>query len=301
MTGPGKSLPFALYDAFTAVPFKGSQAGIVLGAGGLDAGQRQTIAAELGYAATGFVEAIDGHEVKVRFHSTRQEYGMCGHGTVCLFTYLIDEGLVAFSGSGAFRLHVDGRVSDVDVTTGTDGRAVVMLEVKPGRVEDVALDIGDLFSALGGDATRLCADLPIQKVAGDFRHLAIPFASLAAVSALEPDFANLRTFCLAHDIDTVACFSRETCSPTASLHARDFCPAVGVNESAGAGTTSAALAVYLHEHGALHAGNLKIEQGAALGREAVVVVRAVIDDKTVQQLHVGGVASKVICGQLTAI
>ena len=91
MNGYGASF----YDAFSEVAFGGSQAAVILDAGSLDAERRARIAREIGMPATAFVDHVADDRVQVQFFSTVQELPMCGHGTLCLLTHLVEEGLLA--------------------------------------------------------------------------------------------------------------------------------------------------------------------------------------------------------------
>ena len=102
-------------------------------------------------------------------------------------------------------------------------------------------------------------------------------------------------------------FSTEVVNPNHSLHVRDFCPAVGVAESAAAGTTNAALAGYLLRNCRVQADaegavTVRSEQGLELGRPSKVTSRIATTEGRITRLQVGGVASKIMDGVLnTAI
>ena len=74
--------------------------------------------------------------------------------------------------------------------------------------------------------------------------------------AIRPDFAGMVQFCHTHGIETIAVFCLDCEDPDKQLHVRDFCPAVGVSESAAAGTTNAALTSYLLRH-----SQVKVDSG----------------------------------------
>ena len=61
-------------------------------AASLTAEQMQAVAREIGAPATGFVQRATASSVDVRFFSTQTEYGMCGHGTLGLMTWLVERG-----------------------------------------------------------------------------------------------------------------------------------------------------------------------------------------------------------------
>ena len=60
-------VPFSMYDAFTEVPYSGSQAAVVLSAADINISKRTQIARELGLPATAFVDNIHGNRVKAQF------------------------------------------------------------------------------------------------------------------------------------------------------------------------------------------------------------------------------------------
>ena len=109
-------------------------------------------------------------------------------------------------------------------------------------------------------------------------------------------------FCNAHGIETIAVFCREVEDPENTIHVRDFCPAVGVTESAAAGTTNAALTSYLLRHDLLPAGkkviSLNAEQGLELGRPSSIQSIVTLADGGISRLQVGGVATKVFDGKV---
>ena len=85
-----KSFPFALYDAFSATAFGGSQAAVLIDAKTITTAERQRIAREIAMPATAFVDSHAEDWIKVQFMSTVMELPMCGHGTICLLTHMLE-------------------------------------------------------------------------------------------------------------------------------------------------------------------------------------------------------------------
>ncbi len=120
---------------------------------------------------------------------------------------------------------------------------------------------------------------------------------------LQPNFSALANFCVLNGLDTVAAFSNEVVDQTCNLHVRDFCPAVGVAESAAAGTTNAALSTYLFRNGSLQSDfdgkvQVRAEQGIELGRPSNVTTMIETKGESITRLQVGGVAARVMEGVL---
>jgi len=299
-------LSFAMYDAFTAVPYSGSQAAIVLNASNIDAPLRARIAKEIGVPATSFVDRIDANRIKVQFFSTVMELPMCGHGTICLISRLVDAGLLPLDGQGWHKAVLDlpKGAAQVEYRQAMAGRTEVMLDVAAATLAPARLDLGELATHLGVSDADFSPDLPAQIASADFIHLCLPMRDLAAIRKLSPDFAALAKYCVANGLETVAAFTTDVEDPACQLHVRDFCPAVGVAESAAAGTTNAALAAYLY-HNAIAAPDgdghlaLRAEQGIELGRPSRVSTRMTTANRQITRLQVGGVAAPVIEGHLS--
>ena len=293
---------FALYDAFSASAFGGSQAAVVMDAAGIDSDKRRALAREIGLPATAFVDRIDAGSVSVQFYSTVMELPMCGHGTICLLTHLLESGRIEIEQAREIELRLPRTNATVALDRREDGRYRVMLDIRPASFEPAPPHIGELLTCLGLGAGDLAADLPPQTARGDFIHLVLPLRGLEAMRAIKPDFAGIVDFCHRHGIETIATFCTEVIDAEADLHVRDFCPAVGVAESAAAGTTNAALSAYLLRQQRVRSdkNTLRIlaEQGLELGRPSSIQTLVSLSHGAIERLQVGGVATRVADGQV---
>ncbi len=300
-----QDVPFSMYDAFTDIPYSGSQAAVVLSASSIIIKHRSRIAREIGAPATAFVDEITGNRIKVQFFSTVMELPMCGHGTVCLITKLVDNGLLPCDGINWHdaTLELPKGAAKVEYRKDKDGRIEVMLDVSAAKFNPAKLDLAVLVRILNIDSNDISEEFSPEIAIADFTHLCVRLRDLSAMGRLEPDFEALRKFCISNRIETVAAFSTQVVNAEKNLHVRDFCPAVGVAESAAAGTTNAALATYLWRHNCLRpddAGCLTVhaEQGIELGRPSQVTTRIKIQNNQIIRLQVGGVATRIIDGTL---
>ena len=296
-----KACSLALYDAFTEVAFGGSQAAIITDAAGIDPQQRQRIAREIGMPATAFVDAYGTDWIKLQFMSTVMELPMCGHGTLCLITHMLESGLMQIGHD--IELRLPKSTANVSLSKTDGGRFQVMLDITPPRFEAAPPHRGELLGLLGLGADALSAELPLETARGDFIHLVVPLAGLAEMRAIRPDFAGMVQFCHVHGIQTIAAFCLDTEDPDKQLHVRDFCPAVGVSESAAAGTTNAALTSYLLRHSQvkIDCGSCMVnaEQGIELGRPSSIQSQVTLDsDGGIARLQVGGIATRVFQGEI---
>jgi len=297
--------PFAMYDAFTDIPYSGSQAAVVLNASQISPKSRSRIAREIGTPATAFVNKVNGNRIKVQFFSTVMELPMCGHGTVCLVTHLVDSAMLSCDSRNWHQAILDLPNGDakVEYRKTKDGRIEVMLDVSAAKFTPANLDLAALAKILGIDIDDMSKELPPEIATGDFIHLYLPIRDLAAMARLQPDFDALTKFCVSNGLETIAAFSTQVVNAKRNIHVRDFCPAVGVTESAAAGTTNAALAAYLWRNNCVQAddtGHIIVcaEQGIELGRPSQVTTRIKIKNEQIIRLQVGGVATRIIEGRL---
>jgi len=299
-----ESFDLALYDAFSDRRFGGSQAAVVSDAASINRETRQRLAREIGMPATAFVDACGDDWIQVQFMSAVMELPMCGHGSICLLTRLFESGVFGLAGneSRSLELRLPAGSAQVEVSRRADGRYRVMLEIKPPVFEAPPPHSGELLQILGLGADSLSSSEPLETARGDFIHLVVPLRDLAAIRAIKPDFGGMVDFCHAHGIETIAVFCRDVENPDMDIHVRDFCPAVGVSESAAAGTTNAALGSYLVRHGLLafdgDIAEVNAEQGLELGRPSSIQSLLHMQGGEITGLQVGGVATRVLDGRV---
>lgn len=298
MTKNVNGLPLFIYDCFSNQKFGGNVGGIVMNAGGLETDHMHRIAREINAPVTGFITQQNGSEISARFFMPGAEIAMCGHVVVGLFTHLYaqdqtvtDYTLKASAGDIKIRIDASG-----------GGLANVMMQLSAPSEPDGVVDLDALSSALAVPASLLETNAPVGKADAGLKHICVQFNALSEVQNLTPDFAKLADVCRASDVHTVACFSMETEDTNNSLHVRDFCPALGVDEVPASGTTNAALAGYLVQHGLIVAQSQVIlaEQGSEIGRPSKICSQITVEDDEIKELWVGGQAVASIQGVLMA-
>ena len=93
----------------------------------IDTSTRQRVAREIGMPATAFVDAYGDDWIQVQFLSTVMELPMCGHGTLCLLTHLLESGLL--QAGREIELRLPQSRARVSVSEVNGGRFRVMLDV----------------------------------------------------------------------------------------------------------------------------------------------------------------------------
>ena len=286
-----------LYDAFSEVPGGGSVAGVVGAASGFSTQRMQQIAAEVGAPATCFVTGVGSGMVDVRFFSTLTEYPMCGHGTIAVFTWLVEEGLLEVGPETvSWTLRTPGGTAAVDVVALPDGRPEVMLALEPTVAGPCTVSAAEVAPLLGIGVGAILEPLAIEAASADFTHLVVRVDSLATIGEVAPDHAAVADLCRRIGADTLAVFTTETRDPEVTIRCRDLCPAVGTPEAAATGTTNRALACHLVRHGLIDFGVdgtvVTAAQGVEMGRPSVIRTEVTMVDGLPTGLRVGGVATR---------
>jgi PhzF family phenazine biosynthesis protein len=294
-----------LYDAFSAGPFGGNVAGVVLPGRALPLRTMQGIANELGAPTTGF--AVRRHEAElvwdVRYFTPRREIDLCGYVAVAVFTALADVGEIVPHPSGVrVSHHTAAGVLEIDLFATAGGLEVEMGQ-RPPAIQD-ASHLSDVMRVLLG-GTHLGARLKPVIASTGLRHLLVGFDSVEAVAGLAPDFRRLGELSREINVDTVAAFALLAPGEDpsgAAVHMRDFCSGIGADEEAASGTTSGALASYLVTAGAAPAADgqtahIRVRQGIELGRRSVIDAIVTVRDGTPQDVRVRGRAVRRLEGR----
>ncbi|MEE2957578.1 MAG: PhzF family phenazine biosynthesis isomerase [Actinomycetota bacterium] len=287
-----------LYDAFSEVSGGGSVAGVVGTATGFSVERMQQVAAEVGAPATCFVTGMDSGVVDVRFFSTLTEYPMCGHGTIAVFTWLVEEGWLAAGPEAVpWTLRTPGGTATVDVATRADGRPEVMLTLEPTISEPCPVGAHEVAQVLGIGVGAIVEPLALEAASADFTHLVVRVDGLAAIGRLSPDYTTVADLCRRIGADTLAVFTTETGDPAVTIRCRDFCPTVGTPEAAATGTTNRALACHLVRSGLADVDAdspvvVVAAQGVEMGRPSLIRTEVAIIDGLPTRLHVGGMATR---------
>jgi len=250
--------------------------------------------------------------IEVEFMSTVMQLPMCGHGTICLLTRLTEPGFIPRKDNQnrKVELRLPSGTADVELSRTKDGRVNVMLDINPPEIQLQDLNLERLLELLHITGDDLASNLPVEVAHGDFVHLMVPMKNLQSIKRIQPDFDGIVDYCHGYNLETIAPFSMEVEDPVSTLHVRDFCPAVGVPESAAAGTTNAALTSYLFRHGLVdgvmdgiekNAAGVQIteitaEQGHEVGRPSRIYSKVHSRAGDISRLQVGGIATKIFEG-----
>jgi len=294
------AVPFYIADSFTSTRYAGNPAGVVFPDAPLSETQMLAVAGEL-HLESAFVTPSDDPEADylVAYYTGAQRIPLCGHDTIALATVLAQTGRLA--APATVRLATDVGVLAVSVA---EDETVTMSQSLPQYGEVV--DRREAAEALGIPLSEIEeTGLPVQVVSTGTPFLIVPVACRATLAALAPDMAALTAYgdSLEAPIAGFYVWTAETESAAALVHARCFCPAVGLPEDPVTGTASAAVGAYLARHGQIAPDadgvlSFRTEQGHTMGRPGSAKVRLETDGKQVTRVQISGKAVLVGEGKL---
>lgn len=272
--------PFRLVDTFTAVPFAGNPAGVVvLDAGPVDASWAQRVAAEVRASETAFVHPEDGGW-RLRWWTPGTEVALCGHATLAAAHALWEDGVAARDRPLAFSTRSGVLVARREGSQGGEVAAAdaeVAIELPSWPVAPHPVPAG-LAAALGGSSGRY-----LGRTAGDQPNDVVEVADEATVRALSPDLTAVAS------LGSTGLIVTARADGDGDLVSRYFAPAVAVDEDPVTGSAHCTLGPLWAER--LGRTTLTARQLSARGGRLRL---RVADDRVV----VAGAAVTVIRGEL---
>jgi len=259
---PGRTktmkLAFKKIDAFASGGSAGNPAGAVyVGAGEkLEADAMQRIARELkGFVSeTGFV--FPDSPLRLKYYSSEREVDFCGHATIAvMYDYFADG-----PGQGQESVVISTNRGMLEVYNRIPERDAVFIMAPVPEFRTTAISRSAVAEALGLTTAELDSAVPVSVINAGLDTLLVPVSSLDAILAMKPDFAALAAWCVAHGVDIVEVFCRETVCADASWRVRVFCPRMGYLEDPATGSGNSAFGYYLLENGLWDGGDLALEQ-----------------------------------------
>jgi len=289
-----------LYDAFSDVAFAGNVAGIVIPERVLDPAHMQALAAELGAPTTGFVEMLGTNRYRVRFFSPSAEMAMCGHVTIGVACALMDEGLI--QGDAAVQETAAGPIA-LSIDAGGSRPWISMLQRLPTFAE-LGVSATELASLLGISVQDMDTAVVPGLASTGLNHLFVGLKDDRCLTSMQRNDAELFRFSLTQGIDTIGVFAFEssTAPDSPAIQLRDLCHGVGNPEESASGTTNGALISFLFNRHVLRASgrrvSLDVTQGRDMGRPARIQSALKVTGDVIEQVSVGGTATRVLNGTL---
>lgn len=290
-------------DAFTRSRFTGNPAVVVLDADGRDDALLRDIAREFAHAEIAFVlaPADAGHDLQIRFFSSRKEAPFVGHATIAAHAVLLELGR---RGLGACRQRSGTGIIEVGASrAAADQPATIdFRQSTPELAAPLPLKTTlRVAKAMGLPGARLHDGLPARVARKGAARLLVPVADARALDGLAPQTDTLLALGRELGVEGFFAFAFQRDAGGASTESRMFCPALGIAEDPVSGNAHAMLAAYLFEAGLLaHAPpNFAGRQGMQMGRPGRVGVTLEIDGTRLAAVRIAGEAVVVSEGRLT--
>ena len=283
-------LDYDVVDVFTDRPYAGNPLAVVHGGDGLATPQLQALAREFNLAETTFPTVrAGGSSYDVRIFTPAEELPFAGHptlGTAWLLRrqdQLERDDVVQHCGAGEVPVRVEADMAELTARPRYLHRredADALAEAVGVGLHDVEGPAYEASAGLGWVFLRVRAD-----AVGRAR---VPGSGWS----VQPVGADL--------VGGVCVWSGASGDPV-PVHARVFCPDVGVTEDPATGSAAAALGPVLVAHGsAAHDGETayRIAQGAEIGRPSTLHGRVEVDGGNPVRVQIGGGVAHVAAGRI---
>ncbi len=283
-----------IVDVFAREKYAGNQLAVVESDGELTDEEMQSIADEMNYSETTFVESRET-PYRVRIFTPEAEVPVAGHpplGTAHVIREHIAPGRPE-------EIRLDLNVGEVPVETRQrNGTETLWMAQQPPTFGET-LDPEPLAEVLGLPVDALDTDWPVQVVSTGLPTIIVPLVDREALSAIDLDrdaYERVTGDREAKLVHAVCPEPRETAN---DLAVRMFSPFYGVPEDPATGSANGCLAAWLARHAYFGSGSVdvRVEQGFEMGRPSILHLDATDRGETVD-VHVGGQVVDVARGEL---
>ena len=304
-----RTYQFYQLDVFTEQPFAGNPLAVFPEAEGLSDEEMQRIAREMNLSETVFVLPSEAALRRLRIFTPFQELPLAGHPVVGTWNLLAHLGLVTPVQNGFVTIEQELKLGVLPVEIAfRDGNPfqVVMTQSSFEIGEIVAGEkiIGDLASGLGLAPSdfAITPGLPSQVVSTGIKALAVPVATLEALSRCRINSSLLSEIYLSYGAIGCYAFTFETIDNASRVHARFFAPDDGIAEDPATGSAAGSLSGYLVHHGAIETKEgiaaLIIEQGDFMKRPSRIFAEVTGRKGNVEKVRIGGCSVIVAKGEV---
>lgn len=286
-------------DAFSKVPFGGNPAGVVTNAKKLNKEQMQKIANEMNLSETAFIRQMDDSYFKIRYFTPLLEVDLCGHATIASIYTLASEGFIAPIQKGSKTVVIETKAGKLDVDIEYNNylpKNIFMAQKAPK-----ALGVPEMLIDILGALELEEADIGIgdkyispEIISTGLPDIILPIKDKKKLDNMKVDFCKLAEISKKLNVTGVHAFYIKG-RMSRIAYARNFAPAVGIDEEAATGTANGALIYYLKKNDLLAEDSLVVSQGESMGRPSQINCRIENSEKG-YSVFVGGEANIVIEG-----
>jgi len=221
-----------------------------------------SIAKELGYSETAFLEKKDDGW-RIRYFSPEVEIPFCGHATIASTAVLGEH-----FGEGNYTLHLNDGSLSVNVTK-SDDNYIASLQSPKTHCETISShyvkEVLDTFELTTDDIN---VNFPTRFAYAGAKHIIIVLDSKEKLQSMRYDFEKLQKVLARQEVTTVNLLWQES---DKIFHSRNPFPMGGIYEDAATGAAAAAFAGYLRELGHKES-SFEILQGFDMGSPSQLFV-----------------------------
>ncbi|MBA2494621.1 MAG: PhzF family phenazine biosynthesis protein, partial [Acidobacteria bacterium] len=292
-------------DVFTDKAFCGNPLAVFPEAKGLSDEEMQNIAREMNLSETVFVLPSDKALKKLRIFTPIQELPLAGHPVVGTWNLLANLGVTPQKENGIIEIKQELKLGVLPVEIEFQNNKPFKIVMTQGKFEarEIVSDekeIEKLAAGLGLEISDLSVreNLPIQVVSTGIKALAVPLASLDAVSRCRINPILLSEVYLAHGAIGCYVFTFETVEENSRIHARFFAPDDNIMEDAATGSAAGSLSGYLVYHQAMDDNKFTIEQGDFMKRPSRIYAEVTGEKRNIEKVRIGGSSIIVAKGEV---
>lgn len=284
-------------DTFARKPYGGNPAWVVIGA---DKNEDETTLMKLASELNPISDTVfvfpeqGGTEISLRFFSRSEEINFSGHGTIAAYLAIENENMLQFTEpitlirqkTRTGLQHIELRVRDKKIERVTVSLSVPQFLSTPLDLKQIArflgmppVDIVETKYPLGVVSLSGCTDI------------IVPIADCAAITAIQPNFQLMKSYCDRYHITGLVAFCTATIEQEYNAHMRHFAPSVGINEDPVSGLASASLGCYFIHNQIVDVEEMTrivIEQGYAMNRPGCVYVHVHTHKNQIMKVTFGG-------------
>lgn len=290
-----RDLNFYIVDVFAEEKYAGNQLAVFLDTAGLNGKEMQTLAREMHYSETTFIDSAEkrdgGYDVKI--FTPEEEVPFAGHPTIGT-AFVINEYMQKMPEE---KILLNLKIGQIPVEIEKDSGIYWMTQTEP--------EFGEIFSAktvaksLSLDEGDIDDRYPVQAVSTGLPFIIVPLRSMAAVKRSKVNYAHYPQLIHKSDAKAFLIFSSETYFESNDLNARMYGDYYGVPEDPATGSANGCLAAYLSKYKYFNNSKIDIivEQGFEIKRPSILYLKAEQKMRGIQ-VTVGGKIETVASGKL---
>ena len=297
---------FWTVDVFTDRAFGGNPLAVIPYANGLSDEQMQRIAREFNLSETSFVLPAESpeHTFRLRIFTPQTELPFAGHPTLGAAFVLGLCGRVELKAERT-QIVFGETVGPVSVEIRAAGTQPVFTQLTAAKLPEfgppappseivaamLSLDPSDVLDDVHDEPMAISCGMPF---------LFVPLASRDAVARARLNWEWFNQYVAAAWAKQIYVFCFEGESSEATIHARAFTRAVGIEEDPATGSAACGLAGYLAKRERLKDGTTRwrVEQGVEMGRPSLLDLEVDARDGSLTAVRVGGPSIVVSEGHL---